>query len=241
MTEYEEGHFQNGWVLIGGAWISARPALANQTQYDVGDIANNHVWTGSDWIPIRKPEGSTMSAKDARRAALAAQKAKANEEHGRMVTSGMIGMTNVQIYERGYVKIGLLGTPERLVAISASDMTSQKTGVGRAAAGVVTLGLSMYSTSKRGSLYLTIVTESRTKTITTQTPTKSDITALHRLATAGQAVLDAQQRDAKGAETLAPGGDLATQVSRLAELRAAGALSEDEFAAAKKKLLSEQT
>jgi purine nucleoside permease len=99
----------------------------------------------------------------------------------------------------------------------------------------------MYTTSKRGSLDLTIVTESRTKTVTTQTPTKEAITALHRLATAGQAVIDAQAQS--GATTPSaverPAADLAAQMAQLAALHASGALTAEEFASAKQRLLSD--
>lgn len=51
-----------------------------------------------------------------------------------------------------------------------------------------------------------------------------------------QAQQDAQQQPS-GASMGASGGDLASKIKQLADLNAAGALSDDEFAAAKAKLL----
>ena len=126
-------------------------------------------------------------------------------------------------------------------------MSSQKTAIGRGIVGVATLGANiMFTPNKRGSLYLVIVTDRKTHTLTLSPPTNSDLTAMHRLETAGRAVLaslpaqgaPAPARDPNPADTSGD-RDLAAQLAQLAQLHSAGALTDDEFAAAKQRLLAE--
>lgn len=178
-----------------------------------------------------------------RKAANAAEKAERErvelEKYGRQVALEVCAGRTVKIYEKGYVRVGVLGTGdfEKLLGISGASNAVSKTAVGRGLAFVATGGWSYMLTPKnRGKLQLTIITEKKTHKLSVQPPTDGDIKAMNALEAAGNAVLDMQAR----AESRAGGSSepaLPEQLAQLAALRDSGALSESEFAAAKSRLL----
>lgn len=104
--------------------------------------------------------------------------------------------------------------------------------------------LSLFAGNNRGVVYVTITGGwSGTKTYTTRNPDDrllSSITSLqaaadHLLATPPAAV---NESGAGSAPASQQNSDIATQLKTLAELKATGALSDEEFVAAKARLLS---
>lgn len=260
---YEVGDIVNGHVWTGDDWIKViEPVTDGVEEYQAGSVVNEHAWTGSDWIPVRRRHG--FSAKksvrerfeEAKRIEEEKQLAKMENDPiftqcGRCVAEGVVAGKRVKIYEKGYVQVGMfkLGQPERLVGINASDMSSQKTAIGRGIVGVATLGANiMLTPNKRGSLYLVIVTDRKTHTLTLSPPTNSDLKAMHKLEAAGKAVLAAlavQPPAAASSPTARPAATsdeapLPVQLEQLAQLHSSGALTDEEFATAKQRLLGER-
>ncbi len=135
---------------------------------------------------------------------------------GRMVAEGVVAGRRVKIYEKGFVQVGMfsLGDPEKLLGITAQDQSQQKTALGRTLAA-----------------------------LTMSPPTNSDLKAMHKLEAAGRSVLDAleaqnQAQTEKPATQPGTTASLADQLAQLSQLHQSGALTEDEFSAAKAHLLA---
>ena len=165
--------------------------------------------------------------------------------YGRVVVDDVFAGKFIKIYEKGYVRVaGLLSLGsapiEKLLQISASADIAKKSALGRTIAAGATMGLNLLSPNKRGDAYLTIVTESKTHSLHMDPPTKRDMQALHKIVTAGEAVLSAHQASVETSQTVtAPSSEssLVDQLKQLADLRAAGALTEEEFSGLKARLL----
>jgi hypothetical protein len=258
-ADYRPGDIVNAHVWTGSEWVPVVLASDEQPDdYRVGSVVNGHAWTGEEWIPTREV-GSTTAKKGFRermeeareelqRAEDEKRLAKLQDDPiyqrcGRVVAEGVVAGRTVKIYEKGYVRIGVLkvGPPEKLLGITASDMSQQKTGIGRAVVGVATLGANVLLTpNKRGSYYLVIVTDRKTHNLTMSPPTNSDLKAMHKLEAAGKTVLAglaATDRSTDASPTTPAASGLADQLAQLAQLHAAGALTDDEFAAAKQRLI----
>lgn len=176
-------------------------------------------------------------------------KIAALESYGKLVVESACAGKTVQIYSKGYVRIyGFFGRDapyQKLLGISASADVSKKTVIGRGIVAAMTLGANlMYTPNKRGDLYLTISTDQETHVLHMSPPSKRDLQAMHKLATAGQAVLDTvgnlhvridtpMDRNNESIGSLS----IAEEISKLGVLRDSGLLSEDEFLSAKRKLL----
>lgn len=174
------------------------------------------------------------------------------ENYGTKVIEEACAGKLVRIYDKGYVRIsGVLlkgNAPfEKLRGISSSADVTKKTGLGRFAAAVVTNGVSlMTSPNKRGDMYLTITTDKTTHMLHADPPTERDMKAMHKLTTAGQAVLDSvgalhvTPRATDSSVQPGPGStaSLADELTKLAALLSSGAINEDEFAELKRRLLS---
>jgi hypothetical protein len=260
---YEIGDITNSHVWTGSEWTPVlEGASVDAESFEVGSVVNEHVWTGSDWVAVRRldaaaPKKSVRERfEEAKRIEQEKQAAKLADDPiyvqcGRCVAEGTVAGKRVKIYEKGYVQVGLfkLGAPEKLVGITASDMSSQKTALGRGVVGVATLGANiMFTPNKRGSLYLVIVTDRKTHNLTMTPPTNSDLKAMHKLEAAGRAVLASLAVEASAAAVpaaatpaVAPNeANLAAQLTSLAQLHSTGALTDDEFATAKQRLLGER-
>lgn len=157
---------------------------------------------------------------------------------GSLVVRESFGVKVVEIYQKGYVRIGTLGLgpPEKLLGISATDGSSNKSGVGRGAAAIATLGVNyLLSESKRGDLYLTIITDKKTHSLHQSPPSEGQVRSMLKIEAAGKAVLGSQSQEA--APVSAEPRSLAAEIAELKSLHEAGVLSEDEFNQAKAKLL----
>lgn len=182
-------------------------------------------------------------AKAAAQAADAARRKEEVEQYGRQLASETIGLKSVKIYEKGYVKVGMMGSFEKLKSIEATANVQKKTGAGRAVTAVLTAGTNLMTTpNKRGDIFLTIVTASNVHTVHTDVITEWDLKALYKLEQIGKSVLAATQAT-EPAPTTANGArsapDLSGGLEKLVALRESGGLTEEEFAAAKAKLLAQ--
>lgn len=173
----------------------------------------------------------------ARRNAIEA--AELQEKCGDVVISSTFKTSVITIYSKGYVSVsggmGLFkGTPEKLQGIDFVADITKKSGLGRGAAAVLTGGLNLLSSNKRGDAYLTIVTDRTTHSLRVEAPYATDMKNGHAIASAGQALLNAS---GIATVTVTNDSDIAGQLEKLSNLHKKGILSDDEFAAAKSKLL----
>lgn len=195
-----------------------------------------------------KKKGWLSRARDKVEAQVESQqsaKAEREQEYGPQTASHMFGAKWVHIYAKGYVQVRDVVAPkglvpfERLLAIDSQADVTKKSGFGRGAAAVVTLGTNLSSSNMRGDVYLTIGTDKTTHALRTK-PTTESVKAAKALEVAGKAAIaTANTRAATSTATppTAAQPDAVDQLKKLADLHAAGILTEDEFAAKKADLL----
>lgn len=172
------------------------------------------------------------------------------EKYGRKVIEEACAGKLVRIYDKGYVRISGVffkdgAAFEKLVAIEGSADVAKKTALGRTIMFGATMGLNMLTPDKRGDIYLTIATDQQTHMLHMSPPTERDMKAMHKLATAGQGVLDSLERKlaskptsiATNSDSLSPTSAI-DELTKLVALRDAGALTEEEFSAMKSELLN---
>jgi hypothetical protein len=166
------------------------------------------------------------------------------------LASGKIdkGGTTLTLYRDGtFTTTGMIFTsePDRLVAFSSDiDSMRRKSITGRGAAALVTGGMSVLASNNRGVVYVTITGErSGVKTYTTKNPENKILSSIRSLQAAADHLLASQSNvdtvsDEGSVTTTQRNSDVATQLRMLAEVHASGALSDEEFAAAKARILS---
>jgi hypothetical protein len=188
--------------------------------------------------------------KEQQKAAKQAEKAKKKADReakeaadrkmaGREIASeSMWSMGQVKIYENGYVVFdGGFGSPvfEKLKSFEVFDNNlTKKSGLGRGAGAVLTLGLNLWSPNTRGNLILTIVTDKKTHTAELL-PQVNVIKSVNRLQAAANAVLNSKTQAVSSAGSSKD--NVSDSLEKLVSLRDAGALSNAEFEKAKAKLL----
>lgn len=149
----------------------------------------------------------------------------------------------ITIYENGYVQVnkGLgisKGMPEKLIDIWAETDVTKKSGPGRAVGAVLTGGASLWAfSSQRGNMYLTISTEAQVHSFVRENPKAPEIKSLHALVSAGKAAISGIQNNLSTNETSTPKPGLHEELAELAKLRESGILTEEEFQAAKAKVI----
>ena len=195
---------------------------------------------------LREALDGDISIKDAQRIIDGLQRPGTPTE----LASGKIdkGGTTLTLYRDGtFTTTGMIFTsePDRLVSFSSDiDSMRRKSTTGRGAAALITGGMSLVASNNRGVIYVTIIGErSGTKTYTSKNPEDKLLSTIrslqavadHLLASPSAVVTDSDEGSATAAQR---NNDVATQLKTLAELHATGALSDDEFAAAKARLLS---
>ena len=168
---------------------------------------------------------------------------------GQVVASGLLGSKNVRIYSKGFVSVGFLFAsktpPQKLMQISGNADVTKKTGLGRGVGFALTGGANvLFSPNKRGDIYLVIVTDKRTYQLHCSPPTKQDMQTFHLLLTAGQSVVksvnDAQEPSSQNVISMPSPGqtlNLSEEIEKLGKLHSNGTLSDEEFEAAKKRVL----
>lgn len=127
---------------------------------------------------------------------------------------------------------------EKLRAIKASTQIQDKSAGGRAVASAASFGLSKLASNENRILFLTISTDRETYSLheTGGMSRLQDQIAM-KLELAGQGILDALGSRAPSAPSTPAPGSVADQLRDLAALHRDGVLTEEEFAAAKAKLL----
>lgn len=174
------------------------------------------------------------------------------ERCGREVARDTFALKTVAIYENGYVRVGGafgLGKSEyeKLIAIESSADITKKTGAGRAAGAVLTGGLNLLSSNKRGDAYLSIVTEVRTHVLHEESPTAIAMKSIKKLEGAGNGVLNAQARamnrqpaqpfDAPAVQETPSTQDAGERLNSLVGLRDQGLISDEEYETLRAKIL----
>lgn len=160
-----------------------------------------------------------------------------------VLAEGLIhGTTTLRIYRDGTfsTKGGIFGgwsQRDRLLAFDFDmDSMRRKSMTGRGAAAMMTGGLSLVAANNRGVLYVTVTGETTgVRTYTTRNPMGIVLSGTRSLKQAADSLTAPPAPSATGSV-----GDssVASQLEKLAELYAAGALTAAEFAAAKARLLS---
>ena len=168
------------------------------------------------------------------------------ENYGRVVHAAKLHTfkAKVVLYEKGYVSVGGCA-PEKLLAISGNADVTKKSGVGRAAGAFLTFGTSLDANSNmRGNVYLTILTDvtSHVQSVELANVTGGDnpVQKMNEIVAAGEYILKSLELKTPTptpTPTAATPGDIANQLSQLANLYQSGVLSEDEFNSAKAKIL----
>ncbi len=180
------------------------------------------------------------AAKQEKRANESEQKSRITEQYGTVAIQKTFFNRMIVIYSKGYVLVSRnvfnpKGEPEKLLAMDYSADITKKTGLGRATAAVLTSGLNLLSSNKRGDAYLTIVTEKQTYSLRSEAPTAFDTKNGQALASTARAILESN--GLKGTQISAPTEDMAGQLAKLVELHKVGALSDEEFSAAKARII----
>lgn len=203
--------------------------------------------------------GTRKAQKAASTAAKQEQKAReaAAElaNYGRQVAKEVFGNRTVRIYDKRYVRVAVMmfgsSAPfERLIAIDASADVSKKSGLGRGVGAVATMGVNLLGSNKRGDVYLTITTDVTTHVLHEDPPTAMGLKTVKRLEAAGRAVLQAgspepvaQERpsitlpQANVAPSTPSETSTAQKLRELADLRAEGLVSADEYEKLRARLL----
>lgn len=160
------------------------------------------------------------------------------EMAGREIASELLSMGEVKIFQNGYVIVGWnFGSPvyEKLLSFEVfSGNLTKKSGLGRGAGAVLTLGLNLWSPNTRGNLIVTIVTDKTTHT-GELLPQVNVIKSVNKLQAAANSVLNTGAKASSN-----PGAavdNLSSSLEKLVALRDSGALSQGEFEKAKGKLL----
>lgn len=173
--------------------------------------------------------------------------------YGGKVLDEIFLMKRIRLYEKGFVRITVAtsrgGEFEKLRKVSGEANVQSKTGVGRFAAGVVTLGANtVFTSNKRGGIFLTIVTDKKTHSLHADASIvgpDSIIKAMHKIVTTAESLIEVETGQsvgtspvAVGFQEVAPVSSLADEIQKLNSLLTQGLINDEEFAQAKAKLLS---
>lgn len=180
-------------------------------------------------------------AREKRNHELAEAKADVLKLTGSETGREVFGGKTIRFYQNGYVSLGFIGAgePEKLLAIDVNVDVQKKTGLGRAIVGVATVGLNVATTSNmRGDIWVSITTDKKMHMLHTTPPSESSVKSARKIEALAKACLSGTTGIAERRVSEIKDSDLAEQISKLKALRDSGALSEQEFVAAKAKLLS---
>lgn len=168
--------------------------------------------------------------------------------HGAEIGKVFFAGKDIRFYQNGFVEVlGSFESPkrkpaERLLGIEAYSNIQTKTGVGRGVAAFLTVGLSIAVASNlRGTLQLVITTDKKSHVMSlTVTPSKTDLEAMSKAEAIGKALLaqTLTQKVSVSVPSGQTGSTLSVELEKLSKLKEQGLLSDVEFQAAKRKLLS---
>ncbi len=189
--------------------------------------------------------------REAREAQKLADRAAFQQLAGNLVQRAPFGGKTVEIYENGFVRVGGLFSAanaplEELRSISYRDNSRDKSSGGRALGAMATGGLNLLASKEKIQAYLSIGTDKQVYQLSSSQSMASEQKAAMSLEAAGRAVLDAKRHSELVAPTAvqpasppAPPAQksVAEQIRELAALHSEGILSDEEFTAAKNRLL----
>jgi hypothetical protein len=160
------------------------------------------------------------------------------ENYGRLVTTETLGGKFIQYYDKGYVQVGFSSVFEKLLGVEGSaDSLQKKSAAGRAVGAVLTMGANLVvGSNKRGDLLVTITTDKKVHTIHHTAPYEQDLRAYHRIVSVGKSLVEQNSNVSEAAKQQEP-ASLGDELQKLVSLKDSGALSEEEFARAKERLL----
>ena len=205
------------------------PEPAKQTEAPVGSEVPEKK------ARVKRPSKEERKERSRKQKERKAEAEKAHrEKYGKPIASGAFGWTLVEVFKTGHVRISG-GAMQELYGIEFTDLSQRKNQIGRVVGFLGTGGLNMATSTRKGEAYLSVSTPSGVRTLKTSEARPSDIETANKLVAASKAVAGR----AKSEQTAATAGpdDLSIQLQRLDELKKTGGLTEDEFSAAKKKLL----
>ena len=178
------------------------------------------------------------------------------DTYGRLVMSSTFAARTIRLYSNGYVQIGIFAKNasfEKLLGISGSANVAKKTGIGRAAGALLTGGANLLTSNKRGDVYLTIITDTKTYAFD-ETPGIDGIQRMNKLVTAGESILKGisfgnsvqpvevqQNLNGNHTEQKTSVDDLLRKLQQLGDLHASGVVSETEFDQLKEQIMGGQT
>lgn len=157
--------------------------------------------------------------------------------YGKEVLFETLGLKFVRLFAKGYVRVGVSNTYEKLLGVEGSaDNLQKKSAAGRAAGFVFTGGLNMLGSNKRGDLFLTITTDRKVHTIHVESPYAHDIKSFQRIVSVGKSLLAGSQ-ESSPLQAESTKVSVSEELERLVALRESGVLSEEEFQKAKGQVL----
>lgn len=172
-----------------------------------------------------------------------AQQAEGATKAGNLTIEKQFGLSRVAIYDGGFVRVGrgglnmltALSPYEQLKSIKYAEQVQDRSAIGAAWKGPL-------ASKQRRALSLTIVTDRKVHTLSTEGEMLSgDDKAGRALEAAGQVILDELRSTPANAVSSVsappPAPDVADQIKKLADLHAAGIVTDEEFAAKKADLL----
>ena len=178
------------------------------------------------------------------------------DTYGRLVMSSTFAARTIRLYSNGYVQIGIFAKNasfEKLLGISGSANVAKKTGIGRSAGALLTGGANLLTSNKRGDVYLTIITDTKTYAFD-ETPGIDGIQRMNKLVTAGESILKGisfgnsvqpvevqQNLNGNHTEQKTSVDDLLRKLQQLGDLYASGVVSETEFDQLKEQIMGGQT
>jgi len=165
--------------------------------------------------------------------------------YGTLTANETFGNYRVRVFSDGYIQVstglGLIkGSIEKLLQIDCEAQISKKTGLGRGLATIVTAGANQLSPNQRGNLILTITTDKKVHVLFQEMPFAHDIKGMNKLVAAGKSVINQNKKSAPIdlPKISSDNQNLAQQIRELSELKDSGVITQQEFEAAKQKLLS---
>lgn len=197
------------------------------------------IWTTTAARMPSAPKGATSNV-DSHEVAQAVDRI-----YGTVVADERFGGRRVRIFSNGYVQLSRLGSGpyQKLLRIEDDFNIQKKTGPGRTAAGVATLGMNFLATgNKRGDLYLTIVTDAGALTLRESPPSNNGVRRASALSVAGRAVLSGEGSTAKlttKSPAAAANNDVENRLAKARTLLDQGVISEEEYAATRANILED--
>lgn len=170
------------------------------------------------------------------------------EKFGEVVAKKQFGLASVQFYSNGYVSVKK-SLPQKLISIEASNNTTAKTLPGRAISqtlmapltGGMSFATGAVAPRLRGTLSLIIVTDVTAHSLIVDTPMDAFVKSMYEIEGIGKGLIaknNVNGNDQNGLVATNENKTLGAQIKELSELLENQIITEEEFAAAKAKIIS---